>query len=609
MITTTYNYSSGSGFVYDSTKITFIGGMAQLLLNNAPGQTYVPDLSTSSFDHSLMQYSSGNLEQLDQRPATATFYAALSTVIDATWSSGVGTGTSINGGAIVAGKLTGDSQTPKGASWSSINNISNIQVGCRRFTWIPQYTGTPAGAGIAALYNEGGSDPLANLLGIYANGSTLNAVIYDNGGGVITTLTGSLSPVSGTSYEVEFDFDITSGNQYLFVNGVLIASDTATGTRNLGSLTTIWHGQNGSGATLGGQSDYSNLIIYNSIQHRTNYTPFQPITQTIYTTATAILPEFSYSDLGSVQLFSAFATTDFGMPVYTLNGLYWNGSSWVTSNGTYGQANSAAIVNTNIAALSPSNTLQINMIVQPSNTQAGISHLLLTYTSQIYPVSAPSIAPAAPLTLDSMSNFVATLTHPGSTLVKFFFKIGGINYWWSGSAWAVSDGSEAESNLSSEIVANLSTLPVTEGAFVVATALLYSPDGADTPTLESLTISYDYFGPEPTPPNSCLVFGYILDEKEVPIAGATVTAINPSTYFNQGFVIAQGQRTAVTDSEGYFAFSLIETASLSGTNPVTFQVAYTQANVGTGFTPTTYIFGEADIPNTPSANFATLTFL
>lgn len=603
MITTTYNYSSGSGFVYDASKVTFIGGMAELLLGNNPGQTFTPSLSAASLGSGLI-YTGGAIQQVDQRPATATYYAAWTSQINANWSGTPAGSLTVTPSGTAAIDSGGLDLTGYGASTyvtlNTANNLDTTGTGTIEFQVTPNYSGNPTNnQNFISVAASAGSQ--SNLITIFHSSTgALSVQIHNTAGTASPSISGAWSPVSGTTYTLTLQY--TSGATTLFINGVSFITSAATWTR-----TGVTYAIIGQLISLG---QPPNFWIKNFSWYSTVVTPSSAVlAATIYLGATATLPEFTYPGIGSLQDFTAFATTDSGGVVYTLNAMYWNGSAWVASSGAYGQANSATVINANIAALGDPSTLQINAIYPAGAVQASLSALTATYTGQIYPTTGPTIYPNSSLTMDSLSVFTDVNTHPTNSYLYWYLKISGTPYWYNGTAWAISNGSFAQSNPAGTIQTNAASIPISLGAYVIPVAILYSSDGLETPTLTSLTLSYDFFGPEPTPPNVCEVFGYIVDEKEAPIVGATITAINPTTYINQGIVIAQGQRTAVTDSIGYFSMSLVETASLSGTNPVTFQVAYTQANVGTGFTPTTYIFGEADIPNTPSANFATLTFL
>ena len=603
MITTTYNYASGSGFVYDNTKITFIGGMAELLLGNLPGQTFTPSISASSYGAALA-YVESSLEQVDQRPVSATYYAAWTSSINANWS-GIPAGSltvTPEGAAVIDSdglNLTGYNSATY-AVINTTNNIDTTGTGTIEFEITPNYTGTPSNLQ-QFLSVSAGLGSVDNLINIFQNGGNLDLQVHNSGGGIAINTGAAWSPVAGTTYT--FTLQYTSGATTLFIDGVSFLTSAATYARTAVGYCAV-------GSSYLGAGGQPNFWIKNFAWYSTVITPISEVlSPTIYLSATAILPLFTYAETGSLQAFTGLATSDINGVTYTVNGMYWNGSAWVSSNGSYSQANSSSIVNLNIASLTPASTLQINAIYPAGALQASLSALTMTYTGQLYPISGPTIATNVPLTMDSHSAFTDVTTHPGASHNYWYLNINGAKYWWTGSAWAISNGTSSQANPASDIQANASTLPISLGATVTPVAILYSPDGLETPTLTSLTLTYDFFGPAPSGPNVCTVFGYIYDENDNPIAGAVVSVTNPSSYINQGIIVAQGVRTATTDSLGYFSISLIETATLSGTNPVTFAVTYTQAQVGIGFSPVTYSFGAADIPNTPEANITSLTFL
>lgn len=599
MITTTYSYSSGSGFNYDASKISFVGGMAQLLLNNNPAQTFSQNYAVGTgftYNSLYTEFTTGNMNQVGYLTSNLNGYFAWDTVTAGNYGNG-NLAVTLNGAAaIVAGKMkfsaVGDS--------ASLNTaIAPINVGTIAFTVTPAYTGSPTGIQ-TFLYMSG-----ANTISLThsTNGQLFLTVSDSANTNIVFTNMGAWSPTSGTSYNFCLQVDITSGATKLFINNVQ-SGTTQTGTGVQTSTRAFF--QIGNSSSLDSYS-IGKLAFFNTI---VTPTVASSLPDTAYVADIVSLPVFTYSGLGSLQSWTSVAITDSNGPGYTLNGLYYNGTSWVASNNTYTQSNSASQVQSHITSLPAANTLQVNVITQSSNTtQMSCSLFSVTYVGQIYPKSGPTIATATSLSMDQLSSFAATLSVPGSTAVLFYFNIGGSNYWWNGTAWTASDGTYSQANTAAQITANVSTFPVTLGAFVTLYALLYTPDGAATPTLTSATIVYDYFGPEPTGPNYCTVYGYILDEKGMPVSGATVKVTNPTTFINQGIVFAQGYKSAITNSQGYFSFSLVETATLLGANPLQFDVTYTQAQVGTGFSPVTFSFGSADIPNNPSANIATLTFV
>lgn len=593
MITTTYDYSSGAGFLYDSAKIEFSGGAARLVVLDDP-LVFTPDISASTYDSAILEYVSGFLRQKDQRPANATYYAAFASVLNANWGAGALTVTAFNGAAIVASKLNLVGLTNKYVTFVATANADSLNTGTVEFRFTPAYSGAPAQTQV--LYSVCESQGSANNMLIvenFTNGS-LYFQIFDGVGVNLITIAYPWSPVSGTEYTIRVTY--SSGSSKLYIDGAEVGTSSVTYSRTgavaFGTIGVYSH-------AVGGNANFSirNLSVYSAV-----VTPVSPIlASTIYVDATANLPLFTYSGLGSVQAFTAFTENDSGTPHYTLNSKYWNGSAWVASNGSYAQSNTKTEVDTNIAALTPSDTLQVNAIYQAQNSpQMSIGVMTVGYTGQAYSVDDPTIAPTAPLTLDSLSSFVADIVAAGSDAVTFFLRIGSTNYWWSGSAWVASDGSFAQSNTAAEVLANAAALPVDDGVYLTPYALLHSDDGMTTPSITSLTIIYDYFGPSPSGPNVCTVFGYILDETKTVVPNARVTVLNPTTFFNQGIVQAQGPTTITTNSEGYFEVTLAETATVA--KRLTWSVAYP-------LTRGTFRFGQTIIPDSPSVNFTDLTFV
>lgn len=596
MITTTYNYSSASGFVFDSSKIGFSGGNAVLLLNNNPGQTFGPSISAATHGPNV-SYNGGALSQISQQPASNTVYFAWDSFLASNYGLSV-TPTAFNGASIVGGTLDLTGSTNKWIQYSG--SVTPVQIGTIAFTYVPNYSGTPSAE--QSMFLAFGSNGNASGLYIYHNNDgNLHLTVKNSAGGVILAgISSAWAPVAGTPYVICAQIDVTNGATKLFVNGVQFGStQTATGTRTAG--VTVNTGKDTDGVTGNANFKISGLAIYNTIVPP----PATPLSDTAYLSDTAVLPLFTYSGAGSVTAYTGFATTDANGVVYTLNGKYWNGTAWVSSSGAYAQANSASVINANIASFPLSNTLQVNAIYQAQNVQGSLTAVTVTYAGQTYPVSNPTIAPNSPLTADQLSAFTSVFTASGSDTVHFYLLINSTPYWWNGTAWVVSDGSFAQSNDAATIQTQSGSLPISLGVFLTPYALLHSATGATTPVLTSLTLTYDFFGEEPAGPNVCTIFGYIVDEQKNIIPNAKVTITNPTSFFNQGLLQAQGAITVQTDSIGYFSITLAETTTVN--KQLTWTVAYP---TGGGRPPVSQAFsiGKALIPNSPEANFSSLTF-
>lgn len=591
MITTTYDFSSGTGFTYDASKFVFGSGHVSLALASQP-ETFSPDLSAATYDHALLEYISGALRQKDQRPASATFYAALTTMINANWGGGSLTITPVNGAAISGGSLDLTGGANKYVTFAAVGNTDSLQTGTVEFQVIPNYTGTPGSAQVFFCASRAVSS-LVDLVRIrHFTDGFLYLTIKDQGGFPGLDLAMSWSPTAGQTYTIKATFDGTVGQSKLYIDGALQGTDTTTFTRS-GAIVA---GSIGVGEDLTtGNADFAikNVSFYSAVVNPTS----PALSPTIYATASAAMPELTVT---SPANWTTFSDTEVGAPRYTLNGDYWNGSAWVASNATYAQANDATTINAHISSLTAATTMQVVALYNSTNSpQSSISAITVGYGANAYFTDNPTIKPNAPLTLDQLTSFVDVISASGSDGVQWYLLIGALKYYWDGAAWTASDGAYGHTSPAADILAHASTLPVTDGVFFTPVALLHSADGSTTPTLTSLTVIYDYFGPEPGGPNLCTIFGYVIDETKAPVPGAVVTINNPTTFFNQGLAQAQGSVTATTNAEGYFSVTLAETTTVS--KKLNWSVKYAGARG-------TFAWGNAVVPNSPEVNFSTLTF-
>ncbi len=606
MITTTYTYSSGTGFTYDSTKVAFASGHTLLKLVDHTAQSFVQDFADSAgftYDPSLLEFVGGQLQQKSQLPAGAVFGAKWSSMLNASFGAGDLTGTPAGGAAINNGVLDLSGGGNKTLTYDATNNMSQLGlVGCVNFRFKPNYTGTPADNQVFFdLHNE--TDAGKNRITIFhATNGEFFLLMNDSDGN--NQLSNSLAPYSADpnmEIEIELSWDFANQNKVRFFgDGFLVAEIDIVFFRS-NDANHLQFGDTG--------SDFfeRDFIAYDSVQHTANYTPFTYVVpEQQYVAAGAILPAFNYSGLGAVQAWESFADTATGALRFIIANKWWDGSAWSASDGTYGHASPASDVAAHIATLPLADTLIVKALFPDSSSQLSIADLTVGYTGQIYPTDNPTIRPSTPLSTDEVTDFVAVSASVGSDGVKFYLLLGAINYYWNGSAWVASDGSYAQSNTAAEVLAHLAALPIDLGAFLTPVALLHSADGSTTPTLTSTTITYQFFGARPAGPNICSVFGYVIDEQGVVMAGAKVTITNPTSYFNGGILQAQGAITVTTSSVGYFEIDLAETTTVN--RMLTWTVQYP---TGGGRPPVSNAFsiGKAKIPNTPEVNFSDLVFV
>lgn len=366
-------------------KLITCSSVSDQLEDNA-SQTYNQAFTSSTgftFDSNDTEFSGGQVQQLDQAPADATFYANYTSDINGTWGDGTLTGTGTGSPAVSGGKLDLKNGS-KYVDYPGTDNASTAtQTGAIRFTFTPDYTGSPASN--LTLISVGNTTNSNSLIRIRQQSSgLLNVVILDNAAATIVNAGfGTWSPTSGTDYEFELNYDVTAGATRLFIAGTQVSTTKAgTGTRTAGDIDTIRVGGQLPTATETTDGDYDDLILFDTVQHTANYTPGASIPQNKYVTDVITLPTFTYSGDGTTQSFDAFATTEANSPRYVLNGEYWNGSAWVTSSDTYATASSKADVNANISTLTVSDTLIVKVITDNGASQMSVDDLTVTYTGQ-----------------------------------------------------------------------------------------------------------------------------------------------------------------------------------------------------------------------------------
>lgn len=616
-ITTTYTYSSGSSFQYDSSKITFSGGHALLtLINDTPGTFSQPYTSSAdfTFNSTFTEFAGGLARQKDNRPAGFLAYYAWTTPLggsnlDGNYGTTAVTVSVSSGSPAVTGgflNLTGASN--KAVSLANAGTYTPVNVGTIAFRFKPNYSGIPASPQYIIASANGSPASLLNYLSMrHVDGSGhIFIELYNSAGTGVGTLTnkdfGLATFVSGTVYEIVLQIDITTGATKLFIDGVQLgATDTSTGTRSSASTIIFVGHDTFSAASSSTEFSVKDLSFYNAIIAPGSCFLLQ---SSIYMGDAITLPVFTYPGaVGHIQLFSSFAVTETNAPRYVLNGKYWNGSAWAVSNSSYSQATTAANATSNIGTLSAADTLTIILVTQSSNTiQMSADNLAVNYTGQIYPTSDPTISPTVPIFMDEFLDFSSTLTAVGSDSVKFHVKVGATKYYFTGSAWEASDGSYAQSSTSAQITAGAPTITginVGNGDSVTLYAVLHSTNGTTSPTLTAAVITSSYFGPLPTGPNTCVLWGYIVDQDGSPQISSTVSVINPSYYENQGLMIAPVTSTAITNSVGYFEMDLYETTTVNVLQTV---------KVTSAVTGVTKTLGQVLIPNSTNVNMSTLAF-
>src|SRR4030042_74287 len=134
-------YDNITNLDYSQTEIIATNG-ALATLNNS-GLTFSQDFSSDSgftYDSSKSEFTGGLVRQKDTRPSNATFLASYNVNKDGNWGGGTLTGT-LNGGATVHdGVLDLASGTVKYEDFSATGNAGSQQTLCIRKVIITNFT-------------------------------------------------------------------------------------------------------------------------------------------------------------------------------------------------------------------------------------------------------------------------------------------------------------------------------------------------------------------------------------------------------------------------------------------------------------------------------------
>jgi hypothetical protein len=391
--TLTLPFDNSANFIFDINKIEFLAGVAQLKLKNNTGLEFEQQFTNDTgftYDSDKAEFAGGKVQQKNQFP-NATFGANYNVDINGTFGDGTLTGVATGGASISGNKLDLTGNTTKHVTYDASLNADSQQQGTIRFKFTPDYNGVPpTNMNLFSISKQDASTINSIALQHKQTTGALRLLMVDYlDSTIIDVDLGTLSAVSGTEYEICICFDITAGATRLFVNGNQSGTtQTATGTRD-SNISLLRVGNNVGGVGL---SDFyiDDFIFYDTVLFTSNYTPGYTLVNK-YVESKIDLPQFSYTQIGNVQSFDDFTVIETGLPKYIINGNYWNGSIWTSSNGSYAQANTATEVLTNISLISATDTLDVSVVFTDTNAQSNVDNLIMEYTGQDYPSDNPTI--------------------------------------------------------------------------------------------------------------------------------------------------------------------------------------------------------------------------
>ena len=559
----TYDFNTPGDFTYDSNLILVSGGQAELNLIDDPGIQIGSDFSSSAgftFDSDKIELDNNSFKQKSQVPPNALSHADYASSINLTWGDGILTGTATGGAAVSGGKLDLAYNDTRYVDYDPVGNADPVQTGCIRFKVTPNYSGTPTTQKVFSYIGKtGGTINRIEFRQRISDGAIVILISDSVGTSILTMVTGVWNPTASTEYEFELNFDVTLGETRFFINGVQIGStSTATGTRS----SDMDMFRVGSGRIAGETSDFEidDLMVFDTVQHTSNYTPEAYTVPYKYVEATIEFPEMAYPGIGDVQSYDSFEMgVEQNSPGYICNNFYWTGAAWASSNGTYAQASTENDIDTNISTLPVSNSMTVITVFPDSNTIQGIiDDFIMELTGQAYSLAAPDIESSAGLLAEGIDSIVVTTVGT----VEFTIDVDGTEMYYNDvtSAWEVSTG---QRNTEAQFVANLSSIDLTGGKTVKIVAYLVTTDKYVQSEISNIDLTYNFRGVFTGDIEECIVFGFVYDNNGDPMENVTVKAKLAQYYsYKDEVLITPVQKTTNTDSNGYWDMSLVENANM-----------------------------------------------
>lgn len=351
--------------------------------------------SNFTYDHALIDIIA-NATLKNIRPANSTFFNGFRVGFNGQYGNGVLTGTPV-GAPSVSGNQLNLSGGVNYVDYAALGNADSAQTGTIRFNYIPTYSGIPGNYQVPiAICQSTGS--LVNLVEIFHELGTGNIKVnlYDQTGASMGIATfGVFLPVSGTSYEFEFDYDLTAGVNRFFIDGIQSGvTNNSIGTRNPATIGLLRLGTDWS-ISYPAVFNVTNVIIFNTVQHTANFPleiPRAPETTYSVEDPSIIVGSSITTDslLGFSESSIKPSNTDIKYYLLINNAaMYFTGGAWVSSDTTFAQTNTAAQIDTNKALLN----LSAGSTFKPVallNTTTGDATPTLTSVTINYDFVAPT---------------------------------------------------------------------------------------------------------------------------------------------------------------------------------------------------------------------------
>lgn len=573
-ITQTYSHDTAGNFTFDSNEIE-VTDKARLKKDFRVGDTFTETFDSSTghtFDSSKLEFSGGLVRQKDQRPTNSILGITYTSSFTTNWLSILavlnGTPTLVSGKASCIGT--------QGVTYQNAAISATPTVGAIKFKYTPNYTTAPStNINIVSITPSSGNNNRI-LLTNSPSGNNVRLIVSNSTGATVVNtqpIGPAWQPTSGTTYEFELNWDSTIGIFRLFINGVLhgtynAGAYTRTGTADILTIGATPNVYNAADAS------FDDVVLFSTVQHTSGYTPGYSLSETIYVEASNTIPAFTGA-LGENLKPSTLSTTQTSNVRFIVQERYWNGSTWVSSDGTYAQSNTLSDFNTNVASFpdTSSTTLTVKAVMVASNTQQTLSNLDLDYLENKYPLNEHSIFLTSFTAVDGVSVFSSTQTGTVGYIIETRTTLGGNStyQYWNGSVWVTSNQTLAQSNNGTDLNSAINNLDVASGKYFRVVAILSTADASSTPELDVISFTYSFFA-APTNPSITTIYGWLRRPDGSGVNGTVKFTAN-TAYEHGDILIPPSSSSTATNSEGYWEIEIYETETVSQTYTVTITYA------------------------------------
>jgi hypothetical protein len=447
------------------------------------------------------------------------------------------------------------------------------------------------------------------------SGNNVRITVRDSAGAMAINaqVIGAFSFVQGQQYEILFQYNSSTGEIWVYIDGTLLTGSPvvfAPWSRGTGS------GRVYVGANVGTynkcEAKFTDILTFTDIQETDpTYTTGYSVSDDIYLQNTVVCPDFVYSGIESIQSYLSLVASIVGNVLFSVNGQYWTGATWSSSDGTPSQGSNQTDITNNLSSFpTVIDTVTIRIIFSNSSTQMSISNLDFGYNGVAYPPYA-RIDSNIVAGIDQLLSFISAIpSQPANTNVLFSINAGGVDYWYNtGSlAWEVASGDETEANTDAEINSNAATFPFGDGKNTFVKTFLITTDDQVTPEIQTLTYQFSFSVPSGTFPTPIQLYGTIFKLDGQRAANSTLyieyeSAGVTDPFFADDAIIRPSRLIIPTDANGEIDQEVIPTISYG--RKYKFTLEYTLA----GETDKSQEFwGYAEIVNSPQVNIASLTF-